>query len=74
MVNFKNNSEVKILSLPAYLALGHEVFNFLNKTKQKKQKEKRKLNRRKRQLESNQYLTYYQTLYEPDAHLGSFFH
>lgn len=31
MVNFKNNSEVKILSLPAYLALGHEVFNFLNK-------------------------------------------
>lgn len=40
MVNFKNNSEVKILSLPAYLALGHEVFNFLNK-------KKRKLNRRK---------------------------
>lgn len=33
MVNFKNNSEVKILSLPAYLALGHEVFNFLNKKK-----------------------------------------
>lgn len=40
MVNFKNNSEVKILSLPAYLALGHEVFNFLNKTKQKNKKKK----------------------------------
>ena len=36
MVNFKNNSEVKILSLPAYLALGHKGFNFLNKKKEKR--------------------------------------
>lgn len=42
MVNFKNNSEVKILSLPAYLALGHEVFNFLNKKKRKKKTEQKK--------------------------------
>ena len=53
-----------MLSLPAYLTLGPEVFNFLNK--------KRKLHRRKRQLESNQYPTYYQTLYEPDTHPDSF--
>ena len=42
MVNFKNNSEVKILSLPAYLALGHKGFNFLNKKKEKKTEQKKK--------------------------------
>ena len=40
MVNFKNNSEIKTLSLPAYLALGHEVFNFLNKKKENCTEEK----------------------------------